>query len=36
MKPFEYGMVVVSAYDDGAILGPEVINLKPEELFDTF
>jgi hypothetical protein len=35
-KPFEYGMKVVSVYDDGSILPEAVLNLDPTALLSKF
>jgi len=32
IKPFAFGMEILSVYDDGSILTPEVFNLDPEAL----
>ena len=36
LKPFEYGMKIFSAYDDGAILPEEIINIDPTSLVGKF
>jgi large subunit ribosomal protein LP0 len=35
-KPFEYGMLVKSVYDDGAILPQAILNLDPSSLITRF
>jgi large subunit ribosomal protein LP0 len=35
-KPFEYGMKVLSVYDEGSILPEEVLNLNPATLLSKF
>lgn len=35
-KPFEYGMKVLSVYDEGSILPEEVLNLDPNTLLGKF
>jgi len=36
MKPFKYGMKVIGVYDDGSVLGSDVVNLDPSELIQKF
>jgi len=36
IRPFTYGLVVLSVYDNGAIYGPEVLDLKDEDLLARF
>lgn len=36
LKPFFYGMKVVGVYDDGSILGENVINFSTESLLNQF
>jgi len=36
IKPFQYGMEVVGAYDNGAILSKEVCAITPEEILSKF
>ena len=36
MKPFFYNMQVIAAYDNGAVLGKEVIGLSPEDIMEKF
>ena len=35
-KPFEYGMKVLSVYDEGSILPQEILNLNPDTLLNKF
>jgi len=32
IKPFTYGLVIVSVYDKGSIFSPKVLDIKPEDL----
>jgi large subunit ribosomal protein LP0 len=36
LKPFEYGMKIVSVYDEGAILPENVMNIDPASLLTKF
>jgi len=36
VKPFEYGMVVLSVYDDGSILSSEIVSLTPDDIMAKF
>ena len=36
VKPFSYGMEIISVYDDGSILTPEVIAISPDDLIKKF
>lgn len=36
IKPFFYNMNIISAYDSGSILGPEVISLSTNDILDKF
>lgn len=36
IKPFSFGMEILYVYDNGAILTPEVFNMKPEDLLTKF
>lgn len=36
IKPFSFGMEINYVYDNGAILAPEVFNMKPEDLLNKF
>lgn len=36
MKPFEYGIKITNVYDEGAILGDEIINIDPSNLLTKF
>lgn len=36
MKPFEYGIKIEKVYDEGAILGEEIINIDPSALLTKF
>lgn len=35
-KPFQYGMEIVTVYDDGTVLSQDVINLSPNDILGTF
>lgn len=35
-KPFAYNMEIVNAYDDGSIIGPELMNLNSAEILKRF
>lgn len=36
IKPFAYGMEILSVYDDGSILSPEVISISPDDIIRKF
>jgi len=36
MKPFFYGMKVISAYDEGTILGADIVSLSSENILAKF
>ncbi|KAI9080698.1 hypothetical protein K1719_037364 [Acacia pycnantha] len=36
IRPFSYGLVVVSVYDNGSVFSPEVLNLTEEDLIEKF
>lgn len=36
IKPFAYGMEIISVYDDGSILTPEVISISPDDILKKF
>ena len=36
IKPFFYGMELVSVYDDGSILGQDVLSISPAEILSKF
>jgi large subunit ribosomal protein LP0 len=36
IKPFAYGMEIISVYDDGSILSPEVISISPDDIIKKF
>ncbi|GMI97194.1 hypothetical protein like AT3G09200 [Hibiscus trionum] len=36
IKPFSYGLVVVSVYDNGAVFSPEVLDLTEDDLLEKF
>jgi len=36
IRPFTYGLTVLSVYDNGAVYGPEVLDLKDEDLLARF
>lgn len=36
IKPFKYGMRVIGAYDNGAILSEEVVSISPDDLIKKF
>jgi len=36
IKPFSYGMEIISVYDDGSILTPEVISISPDDIIKKF
>jgi len=36
LKPFFYGMKVVAAYDDGSILGADIVSLSAENILAKF
>lgn len=36
MKPFKYGMKVIGVYDDGTVLGQDIVNLNPNEIIGKF
>lgn len=36
MKPFFYNMLVIAAYDNGAVLGKDVIGLSPDDILQKF
>ncbi|XP_020242998.1 60S acidic ribosomal protein P0-like [Asparagus officinalis] len=36
IKPFSYGLVILSVYDNGFVLRPEVLNLTEDDLVDKF
>ena len=35
-KPFEYGLKITNVYDEGTILGEEIINIDPSSLVQKF
>jgi len=36
IKPFHYGLIIKSVYDDGSVYSPEVLDIKPEDLIKKF
>ncbi|XP_020252384.1 60S acidic ribosomal protein P0 [Asparagus officinalis] len=36
IRPFSYGLVVLSVYDNGSVFSPEVLNLTEDDLVDKF
>jgi len=36
IKPFHYGLIIRSVYDDGSVYSPEVLDIKPEDLIKKF
>ncbi|TYJ42107.1 hypothetical protein E1A91_A03G065300v1 [Gossypium mustelinum] len=36
IRPFSYGLVVVSVYDNGAVFSPEVLDLTEDDLMEKF
>ncbi|XP_060187587.1 large ribosomal subunit protein uL10 [Lycium barbarum] len=36
IRPFSYGLVVVSAYDNGSVFSPEVLDLTEDDLVEKF
>lgn len=36
IRPFSYGLVVVSVYDNGSVFAPEVLDLTDDDLIDKF
>ena len=36
IRPFSYGLVVVSVYDNGSFFSPEVLDLTEDDLIDKF
>ncbi|RZB50393.1 60S acidic ribosomal protein P0 [Glycine soja] len=36
IRPFSYGLVVVSVYDNGSVFSPEVLDLTEDDLIDKF
>ncbi|XP_020257441.1 60S acidic ribosomal protein P0-like [Asparagus officinalis] len=36
IKPFSYGLTILSVYDNGSVLSPEVLNLTEDDLVDKF
>lgn len=36
IRPFSYGLVVVSVYDNGSVFSPEVLNLTDDDLVNMF
>jgi len=36
LKPFFYGMKVISAYDDGSVLGADIVSLSSNDLLGKF
>ncbi|XP_020257209.1 60S acidic ribosomal protein P0-like [Asparagus officinalis] len=36
IKPFSYGLAIISVYDNGSVLSPEVLNLMEDDLVDKF
>lgn len=36
VKPFSYGMEIISVYDDGSVLTPEVIAISPDDILKKF
>ena len=36
IRPFSYGLVVLSVYDNGSVFSPEVLNLTDEDLIEKF
>lgn len=36
VKPFSYGMEIISVYDDGSVLTPEVISISPDDIIRKF
>lgn len=36
IRPFSYGLVVVSVYDNGSVFSPEVLDLTEDDLVEKF
>ncbi|CAI9784530.1 unnamed protein product [Fraxinus pennsylvanica] len=36
IRPFSYGLVVISVYDNGSVFSPEVLNLTEDDLIEKF
>ena len=36
IRPFSYGLVVLSVYDNGSVFDPEVLNLTEDDLIEKF
>lgn len=36
IRPFSYGLIVLSVYDDGSVFSPEVLDLSEEDLIEKF
>jgi large subunit ribosomal protein LP0 len=36
IRPFYYGMEVLSVYDDGSVLTPEILSISPDEIIQKF
>lgn len=36
IRPFSYGLVVISVYDNGSVFDPEVLDLTEDDLIDKF
>ena len=36
IRPFSYGLIVVSVYDNGSVFDPEVLDLTEEDLLEKF
>ena len=36
IRPFSYGLVVLSAYDNGSVFSPEVLDLTEDDLLEKF
>jgi large subunit ribosomal protein LP0 len=36
IRPFSYGLIVVSVYDDGSVFSPEVLDLTEDDLVEKF
>jgi large subunit ribosomal protein LP0 len=36
ISPFSYGLVVLQVYDSGSVFSPEILDIKPEDIRNTF
>lgn len=36
IRPFSYGLVILSVYEDGSVFSPEVLDLREDDLIEKF